>query len=164
MELYQIPGTVKDNGTVDHSVASTGLASMIMADTEHPDASWEFVKWWTSAETQTAYGREMEGLMGSAARVPTANYEAFLNMPWPIDDFNALKESMECVKGIPQVPGGYYSWRNVYNAFYTVVTETDTALPREELMDKVLYINDEITYKRKEFGLITEDDLKKEEK
>lgn len=149
----QIPGTVQEDGTIDHSVASTGLASMIMADTEHPDASWEFVKWWSSAETQTAYGREMEGLMGSAARVPTANYEAFLNMPWPVDDFEALKESMECVKGIPQVPGGYYSWRNVYNAFYTVVTETDTALPREELMDKVIYINAEINYKREELGL-----------
>lgn len=154
----QIPGTVQEDGTIDHSVASTGLASMIMADTEHPDASWEFVKWWTSAETQTAYGREMEGLMGSAARVPTANYEAFLNMPWPVDDFEALKESMECVKGIPQVPGGYYSWRNVYNAFYTVVTETDTALPREELMDKVIYINAEINYKREELGLDVADE------
>lgn len=149
----QIPGTVQADGSVDHSVASTGLASMIMADTEHPDASWEFLKWWTSAETQTQYGREMEGLMGSAARVPTANYEAFLNMPWPVDDFEALKESMEWVKGIPQVPGGYYSWRNVYNAFYTVVTNTDTALPREELMDKVIYINAEINYKREELEL-----------
>ncbi len=151
----QIPGTVKEDGTVDHSVASTGLASMIMADTKHPDASWEFLKWWTSAETQTKYGREMEGLMGSAARVPTANYEAFLNMPWPVDDFEALKASMEWVEGIPQVPGGYYSWRNVYNAFYTVVTNTDTALPREELMDKVIYINAEINYKREELELDT---------
>lgn len=149
----QIPGTVQADGSVDHSVASTGLASMIMADTDHPDASWEFLKWWTSAETQTQYGREMEGLMGSAARVPTANYEAFLNMPWPVDDFEALKESMEWVQGIPQVPGGYYSWRNVYNAFYTVVTNTDTALPREELMDKVIYINAEINYKREELEL-----------
>ena len=149
----QIPGTKQADGTVDHSVASTGLASMIMADTDHPDASWEFVKWWTSAETQTKYGREMEGLMGSAARVPTANYEAFLNMPWPVDDFEALKESMAWVKGIPQVPGGYYSWRNVYNAFYSVVTHTDTALPREELMDKVIYINAEIKYKREELEL-----------
>ena len=149
----QIPGTKQADGTVDHSVASTGLASMIMADTDHPDASWEFVKWWTSAETQTKYGREMEGLMGSAARVPTANYEAFLNMPWPVDDFEALKESMAWVKGIPQVPGGYYSWRNVYNAFYSVVTHTDTALPREELMDKVIYINAEINYKREELEL-----------
>ena len=149
----QIPGTVREDGTVDHSVASTGLATIIMADTEHPDASWEFIKWWTSAETQTQYGREMEGLMGSAARVPTANYEAFLNMPWPVEDFEALQASMEWVKGIPQVPGGYYSWRNVYNAFYMVVNNTDTSQPREELMDKVIYINAEINYKREELGL-----------
>ncbi|MBQ7955199.1 MAG: extracellular solute-binding protein [Lachnospiraceae bacterium] len=149
----QIPGTVQEDGSVDHSVACTGLASMIMADTECPDESWEFLKWWTSAETQTAYGREMESLMGSAARVPTANYEAFLNMPWPVDDFEALQESMNWVEGIPQVPGGYYSWRNVYNAFYEVATNTDTAQPREELMDKVIYINAEIKYKREELEL-----------
>lgn len=149
----QIPGTLQEDGSVDHSMASTGLASMIMADTKYPDASWEFIKWWTSADTQTQYGREMESLMGSAARVPTANYEAFLNMPWPVDDFEALKEAMESAEGIPQVPGGYYSWRNVYNAFYEVVTNTDTALPREELMDKVIYINAEIDYKREELEL-----------
>ncbi|MCH5269390.1 MAG: extracellular solute-binding protein [Lachnospiraceae bacterium] len=149
----QIPGTVQEDGRVDHSVASTGLACMIMADTDHPDASWEFIKWWTSAETQTQYGREMEGLMGSAARVPTANYEAFQNMPWPVDDFEALQASMEWVQGIPQVPGGYYSWRNVYNAFYMVVNNPDTSLPREELMDKVIYINAEIDYKREELEL-----------
>jgi len=153
----QIPGTVQEDGSVDHSVACTGLASMIMADTEYPKESWEFIKWWTSAETQTSYGREMESLMGSAARVPTANYDAFLNMPWPVDDFEALQESMKWVEGIPQVPGGYYSWRNVYNAFYEVATNTDTAQPREELMDKVIYINAEIQYKREELELDKKD-------
>jgi hypothetical protein len=39
-----------------------------------------------------------------------------------------------------------------------VTTETDTASPREELMDKVLYINEEIRYKRIEFGLPVEDE------
>jgi len=149
----QIPGTKQADGSVDHSVASTGLATMIMSDTEAPNESWEFVKWWTSAETQINYGHEMEGLMGSAARVPTANYEAFLSMPWPVDDFEALQTAMKSVKGIPQVPGGYYSWRNVYNAFYSVATKTDTAQPREELMDKVIYINAEIKYKREELEL-----------
>ena len=137
---------------------------MIMADTEEKDACWEFLKWWTSAEVQTLFDREMESLMGSAARVATANQEAFENMPWPVDTYEALSEAFTWVKGIPQVPGGYYSWRNVNNAFYTVTTDSDTASPREELMDKVLYINDEITYKRKEFGLATLEDLQKEDR
>ena len=149
----QIPGTVKEDGTIDRTVACTGLTSMIMSDTEYPEESWEFLKWWTSAETQTMYGREMESLMGSAARVPTANYESFTNMAWPVNDFQALEKSMEWVKGIPQVPGGYYSWRNVNNAFYSVVTTPDTSFPREELMDQVIYINAEINYKREELEL-----------
>lgn len=148
-----VPGTVQGDGTVDHSTGCTGLASIIMADTEHPDECWEFLKWWNSADVQTRYGREMESLMGSAARVPTANLEAFNNMPWPVSDHEALREAFEWVKGIPQVPGGYYSWRNINNAFYTVTTETDTASPREELTDKVIYINAEINYKRQELGL-----------
>ena len=159
-----VPGTVKEDGTVDHSVGCTGLASMIMADTEDPEGCWEFLKWWTSADVQTLYDREMESLMGSAARVATANQEAFDNIPWSVETYESLAEAFTWVKGIPQVPGGYYSWRNVNNAFYTVTTETDTASPREELMDKVLYINDEITYKRKEFGLPTLDDLEEEGK
>ncbi len=161
-DFTMVPGTVQADGTVDHSVGCTGLASLIMADTDEPDACWEFIKWWTSADVQTLFDREMESLMGSAARVATANQEAFGRMPWKVDTYEALAEAFTWVKGIPQVPGGYYSWRNVNNAFYTVTTKTDTASPREELMDKVLYINDEITYKRKEFDLITLEDLEGE--
>ncbi len=157
-DFAPVPGTEQEDGTIDRSTGSTGLASIIMADTEYPEECWEFLKWWTSADVQTQYGREMESLMGSAARVPTANLEAFANMAWPVDDYEALEEAFEWVKGIPQVPGGYYSWRNVNNAFYTVTTETDTASPREELMDKILYINAEIDYKRQELGLPLADD------
>lgn len=156
-DFTMVPGTVKEDGTVDHSVGCTGLASMIMADTKNPDACWTFLKWWTSPEVQALYDREMESLMGSAARVATANKEAFELLPWPVDTYKNLGKAFEWVKGIPQVPGGYYSWRNVNNAFYTVTTETDTASPREELMDKVIYIDEEITYKRKEFGLPIEE-------
>ena len=156
-DFTMVPGTKKEDGTIDHSVGCTGLASMIMADTEYPDECWQFIKWWTDADVQTLYDREMESLMGSAARVATANKDAFERMPWPVDTYENLAKAFTLVDGIPQVPGGYYSWRNVNNAFYTVTTETDTASPREELMDKVLYINDEIRYKRIEFGLPIEE-------
>ena len=157
-EFTVVPGIEMEDGTINHATGSIGLADMIMADTEHPEESWEFLKWWTSAETQTLYGREMESLMGSSARVATANLEALGNLSWRIDDYNALMEQFEQVQGIPQVPGGYYTWRNVNNAFYAITTDNSAATPREELMQNVEYINAEIDYKREELGLPLLDD------
>lgn len=163
-DFAPVPGTVQEDGSIDRSTSCTGLASIIMEQTEHKDECWEFLKWWTSAETQTLYGREMETLMGSAARVPTANIEALQSLPWPEKQSSALMEQFQYVKGIPQVPGGYYTWRNVNNAFYTITTDESAdenmVSPREELMEKVISINAEIDFKRKEFGLPLSDDAK----
>ena len=151
--MAPVPGVLREDGTIDNTVGSTGAACIMMEDNADTAASWEFLKWWTSAQTQIDYGREMESLMGSAARIATANLEAFEALPWPNTEREALMEQFSQVRGIPQVPGGYFSWRNVNNAFYRVTTLTNSVSPREELMDKVLLINSEIDYKRKEFGL-----------
>lgn len=155
-----VPGTVREDGTVDYSVTSTGTANIMMNQTKDKESSWKFMKWWVSTETQIGYGREMEALMGAAARYPTANVEAFDSLPWPSDDYQALKDQFEWMKGIPQVPGGYYSWRYVNNAYYKVVDaeEKHRMQPREALTDFVRYINEEITFKRLEFGLPTAED------
>lgn len=151
--IAPVPGTRKADGTIDRSVGSTGLTSLMMSATKEKEACWEFLKWWTSDEVQTNFGYEMESLQGKAGRVPTANLEAFQKLAWKAADMDALLEQYQWVEGIPQVPGGYYSWRNVNNAFYTVTTDTDFASPREELMDKVVLINQELSYKWEEFEL-----------
>ena len=151
--IAPVPGTRKADGTIDRSVGSTGLTSLMMSATKEKEACWEFLKWWTSDEVQTNFGYEMESLQGKAGRVPTANLEAFQKLAWKVADMDALLEQYRWVEGIPQVPGGYYSWRNVNNAFYTVTTDTDFASPREELMDKVVLINQELSYKWEEFEL-----------
>lgn len=155
-----VPGTVREDGTIDNTVTSTGTGSVMMEASKEKEASWEFMKWWTSAEIQTQYGKELEGLMGASARYQTANIEAFSMLPWPASDYQALSEQFEHVVGIPQVPGGYYSWRNIDNAFYRVVSIADSKKmqPREALSEYVRYINEEITYKRREFGLPTAQD------
>lgn len=168
-DFTHVPGTIREDGTLNTATGCSGLADIIMSATKEPEACWEFLKWWTSTETQTLYGREMESLMGSSARVATANQEALANLSWPIRDYKALAAQFANVKGIPQVPGGYYTWRNVNNAFYAVTTDNASKgrnesgnTPREELMDKIYYINAEITYKRTEFGLPTASQGKEE--
>jgi ABC-type glycerol-3-phosphate transport system substrate-binding protein len=168
--MTPIPGQWREDGRIDRSAASGGTSAVILKATKREDAAWRFLKWWTSADTQLRYGREMESLLGAAARVPTANLEAFVSLPWPAADLGAIQEQRRFVRGIPQVPGGYISFRNVNNAFFLATTGHPESFarflsggtnfggkileePEEALMDKIILINDEIRYKRLEFGL-----------
>lgn len=147
-----IPGTQTTDGSINYTAACGGGATIMMQACEDKAAAWEFMKWWTSAETQTAYGLELEGIMGEAARYPTANAKAFASLPWSVSEYKELSEQMQYLQGIPQVPGGYFTWRNVNNAFYTTVV-SKSMQAREALTEYVRYINEEINYKRKEFNL-----------
>ncbi|GAA4062540.1 extracellular solute-binding protein [Amphibacillus indicireducens] len=150
-EFTTVPGTLMENGEIDHTVPSTSIASMMLQNSEKKEAAWEFLKWWTEKDTQLTFGREMESILGEAARYPTANVEALSELPWPVEDYQNLSAQWEWVKGIPQVPGGYFTGRHLDNAFRRVVNANEN--PREALQDYVRYINDEIKMKRREFNL-----------
>lgn len=151
-EFVAVPGTELDNGTINNTVAAGGTGVIMLNNSEVKDEAWEFMKWWTSAETQSDYGRELESLMGPAARYPTANVEAIQLLPWPSRDYNNIIAQFENLEGIPQVPGGYYTSRNINNAFYKTVIEKEIG-PREAITDSSILIDEEITNKRKELGL-----------
>lgn len=151
-----VPGTVREddygNIILDRSVPTGGTAVVMMETASDKNAAWEFMAWWTSADTQTRFGQRMEALMGSAARHPTANTEAFSRMAWPVADYQNLKAQMQYAQGVPQVPGGYFTPRQIRNAFFTTV-ELRNIGPREALTDFTRFINDEIRSKRREFGM-----------
>ncbi|GHU53194.1 ABC transporter substrate-binding protein [Clostridia bacterium] len=149
-----VPATIRPDGTLDRTVASQGSAAIILNASKHKNASWEFLKWWTSDETQAMYSVTLESVMGAPARVATANKGAFENLQWLRTDYEALKKQVATAKAIRQVPGGYFSFRNVNNAFYLVTEDIDAGISaKEALTDKVMLINNEITYKRSEFGM-----------
>ncbi len=154
-DFLPVPGTiVTDSGsgtTVRRETVSTGTAVMIMNNCENKEAAWEYLKWWTSTEVQVSFGREMEGILGAAARYPTANVEAMSQLPWTVEEYQKLEEQWDWVKGIPEVPGGYMTGRHLDNAFRLVYNEKSN--PRETIYDYVQVINEEITKKRREFGL-----------
>jgi ABC-type glycerol-3-phosphate transport system substrate-binding protein len=148
----KVPGTQGPDGTINHATAMGGFATVMLERSGNRDEAWDFMKWWTSADIQASFGKILESLLGPAARYPTANEEAFMQLPWATQDFYAMMEQYSYVFGIPQVPGGYFTNRQIFNAFYAVVTD-GTASPREALRDNVRYINDEIAFKRWEFGI-----------
>lgn len=156
-EMSPVPGYLNEHGEIQREVGSWGQNCIMLAESDQQEAAWTFMKWWTSADVQENFGREMESLLGAAARYPTANLEAVSRLPWPYEDYRNLMDQWEDAQGIPEVPGSYYTPRHLNNAFRRVVYNGENA--RETLLDYVRDINDELTSKRQEFGLPTYEEI-----
>ena len=150
-DMYLLPATVKDDGTVDHSAISATTGCVIFKNTGEVDAAWEFLKWWTDTETQLKFGKELEILYGEAGRWPTANTEAFNRLTWKKDTIFKLNAQKEYIKGLDEIPGGYMTSRYIATAIRVVIN--NSVSPREAILDYSQKIDKEITLKRKEFGL-----------
>ena len=151
-----VPGTEKTDEYgrtwIDRSDCIVGSASMILpSDDKTEQRAWEFFKWWGSTNTQVKFGREMEALLGASARYATANKNAFAQLAWTQHAIEVLTEQWEQTVGIREVPGGYYTGRHLTNAVRKCINEK--ADPRETILDYSILINEELTKKRKEFGL-----------
>ena len=150
-DIAQIPGTCKADGTVDHTAISSASGSMILASSDRREDAWEFLKWWTSAEIQQEFAREIEGLLGPSGRYSSANLEAFKNSSWPQKSKAVFSRQMSHLTAVENVPGSYFLSRNITNAFRAVVYKDVD--PTDALYDYTDKINRELTQKRKEFGL-----------
>ena len=93
-DIGKIPCTVLEDGTVDHSTAASGTAGLILANADHPDACWEFMRWWNSSETQIAYGQQIENVLGAAGRCNPANVSAMTNRQRNTTDHSCLPVSL----------------------------------------------------------------------
>ncbi|MBR7132261.1 MAG: extracellular solute-binding protein [Clostridia bacterium] len=149
--IAPVPATVSEDGTLNRSQASSVTSCLIFSNSDAKDASWEFLKWWTSADTQADYGIEIEALQGASARWATANTEAFGRLPWAKRISAIIEEQWHNVMGVPQIAGGYYTARSIDNAIRSVVNENENT--RETLLDFAADIDEEITIKRQEFNL-----------
>jgi ABC-type glycerol-3-phosphate transport system substrate-binding protein len=150
-----MPGTMMPDGTINRSVACGGSAVMMFKNADNSSesntAAWEFMKWWVSADTQLRFGLEMESVMGTSARYPTANIEAFNRLSWSVPQMETLNAQRQWTVGTPEIPGGYYLSRHITNAVRRMIN--DKAETRETMLDYTRIINDEITKKRKELGI-----------
>ena len=148
-----IPGTEKEDGTIDRSCFITGNATMMIKtdDEQKKQNSWKFMKWWANADTQVRFGREIEALLGASARYNTANRDAFSRLSWSVEDIEVLGAQWDQTVGIREVPGGYFTGRHIANAVRRCINEKDDT--RETIIDYSIKIDEEITKKRREFGM-----------
>lgn len=149
--MAPVPGIQQADGSINRMESCYGTAAIILNTARDPEAAWAFLKWWTSAEVQARYGLELEYLIGPAARYNTANKEAFETLPWKTDERESLKAQWEQVWDVEQLPGNYYTDRNIQFAFRRIVYYYENE--RETLFEYNKEINKEIIRKREEFGL-----------
>ncbi len=146
-----VPGTIRPDGSVSHATVASSTGTVIFSNAKDKPSAWEFLKWWTDTDAQVSYGREIESLQGTSARWPTANLDAFDQLPWPSKAAKTLKLQRSQVVGLPELPGSYITARYLGNAIKDVVN--NGANPRETILNWNKKINDEIISKRKEFGM-----------
>ena len=118
-----VPGTKGGN----NSVAGAGTGCAIIKASENRDNAWKFLKWWTSAETQTRYSNNVESLIGMLGRQQTATVEGLTDLAWDNRDLEVILEQWQRVEEVPEVPGSYYFSRALDQAFWSVINDGTNA-------------------------------------
>jgi ABC-type glycerol-3-phosphate transport system substrate-binding protein len=162
-DFMHVPGTANENGTVTLddgttiSIAanSSGSGALIFSKCPDKEGAWEFIKWFTSTETQVEYGNDIESVLGTMGRYDTANVEALQQLSWTTTQVNKITEQLTAQIEIPVIPASYGVTRNLNNAFREVANQYENA--RDTLFWYNKDINEEITRKNEDLGLYSSD-------
>lgn len=154
--IAPLPGVRQADGSINRAAgAITDKGDVIMKQSKKPQQSWEFLKWWSSSETQERFAKEVEALMGAEARWNTANKDAFLSLAWNDEDLATLGEMWQWSQETPTVLGSYMTTRHMTNAWTTVVISGGDV--REALEQAVKDINREMRSKQEEYGVMADE-------
>jgi len=144
--IATVPGSSDGN----KSVAGAGTGCAIIEKSPNKKGAWEFLKWWTSEETQLRYSNNVESILGMIGRTPTANKNAMKQLAWDSHDREVILDQWSHVKEVPEVPGSYYVTRAVDQAFWSVVNDGTTIKDAVAKWSDVA--DEEITRKIKEYS------------
>lgn len=122
-EIANVPGTADGN----NYIAGAGTGCGIVEASDNKSEAWEFLKWWTSADTQVRYCNNVESILGMLGRISTSNVEAMTRLSWDPNDLQKIMAQWECVREYPEIPGGYYLTRAIDQAFWSVINDDTNA-------------------------------------
>lgn len=154
--LAPYPGVENSEGEVQRWYIANGSgAVMFKSDDEvKKEQSWEFLKWWMSAETQSEFAFALQSTYGPEFVWLSGNIEAVKNSPIDATDKAVIIEQVKWLADIPRTPGQYLLERGLSDIWNTVTF--DGTPIRVAIDDQVLKINREITKKMIEFGYLDE--------
>jgi len=136
-----------DNGS--RAIAGAGTGCGIISKSANKKEAWEFLKWWTSADTQIRYNNNVESILGMIGRTTTANVEAFQNLAWDSEHLTVMEEQRLQVQEVSEVPGSYYLSRAIDQAYWSVVNGESNS--KDAVMKWGKIADEEIARKIKEY-------------
>jgi ABC-type glycerol-3-phosphate transport system substrate-binding protein len=149
MDLH--PGVYNEQTqTIDRDAASGAQGSMILADTNHREESWDFLSWWMSEEIQVMFGEILQTTYGKTYFWNSANVNAFARSGMPQEYKNVVLAQWEYATEASRIPGTYMVEREISNAWTNIVFNGIN--PRQAIDEAVRISNREIIYKMAEFG------------
>ena len=144
------PGIMDEFGVI-HNQHPVALSASIIARGGQPEATWEFIKWFMSAETQALLANMLQNRFGPEVLYNTANIHAFAQIPFNSDHKQVMLESWENIQQAEEHPARYMLEREISNAW--IATVVDGTPARVALDRAVINVNREITRRMEDFGL-----------
>lgn len=150
--ISTVPGFADQSGKIHNQMPTAERAVVLFESSTKKEASWDFVKWWLSDDTQIEYATTLQAKFGSVFVWNSANRNAFAKLAIPEKDKGIVIEQWESAQNIRQTPANYMLERTLSNAWYDVVQKHISV--RSALNSAAADIEQEFMIKLREFGYI----------
>jgi ABC-type glycerol-3-phosphate transport system substrate-binding protein len=150
IELY--PATVLEDGRQLRYATGSAQSIIMFKNTDRPNESWEFMKWWMSTETQVDFQQQLILNFGQEYLWNSANVEAFSYSTIPEEHKKVILEQWEWLQEPARPPGSYMQERELSNAWNKIVF--DGVNTRVAIDSAIVIINREVRRKMEEFGYL----------
>lgn len=151
-----LPGVVQTDDTVDRSAPGALTSNMIFKNIDKKDEAWEYLKWWSSTETQVRFQDLLLSTLGPEYLWNSANIEAFSALNINESDLDIILEQWTHLRELPKVPGSYQVELEISNIWNAVVL--DRANMRILLNDAIIRMDQEIHRKMSEFDYMDKEE------
>lgn len=153
--LAPYPGTVDEHGDIQRWYVSNGQGALIFGDTDMAEESWEFLKWWTQADTQVRYGHTLTSTYGDAFLWLSANLTALKDAPIDRSDKDVILGMAPWLRDVPRSPGQYMVERSISDIWNNMIARGVSAQVAAD--EKVIAVNREIRKKLQELGFMDQE-------
>ncbi len=149
-KITVMPGVQNAEGQVERWSTGAGTGAAIFAKSDKQEAAWKFLKWWTSEETQSRFGTQIQLLYGDTYMWNTANVKAFSELPIAEADKEVIMDQWQWLQEFIKTPASYMIERELSNVWNSVVFNGENV--RSALDDASILMNQELGRKWEEFG------------